>query len=205
MRALLLLVLAAPLMAQTHYQKNYVTLGAGAGLPSGELSGLFRNVGGIGVGYGYRFQKNLQADFGFETLFGAAGVRDFLNTDVGYARIGDRQYFLPFGGRAILPLGEGRVLLSLGGGGAYLRYSERLKQPSSYYRIECPDCASRGGWGAYALASASYAIDHFQMFRLGVTAKAYRARTDGGALGLVSAGETRDRWLSLFANFTVSF
>jgi hypothetical protein len=205
MRALLLLVIVAPLMAQTTFQKHYVTLGAGASLPSGELSGLFRNVGGAGVSYGYRFQKNLQADIGFETLFGAAGVRDFLNTDIGYARISDRQYFLPFGGRAILPLGGGRALLSMGGGGAYLRYAERVKQPSSYYRIECPECSSRGGWGVYALASASYALDHYQMFRFGVTAKAYRAHTDGDALGSVPAFETRDRWLSLFANFTVSF
>jgi len=205
MRALLLLSIAVPLLAQTSFQKHYVTIGAGAGLPSGQLTGLFRNVSGAGVNYGYRFQKNLQADVGFETLFGAAGVRDFLSTDVGYARISDRQYFLPFGGRAILPLGEGRVLLSLGGGGAYLRYSERLKQPSSYYNFQCPDCSSRSGWGSYALASASYAIDHYQMFRLGVTAKAYRAHTDGGALGLVPGIETRDRWLSLFVNFTVSF
>jgi hypothetical protein len=205
MRALLLLAVAAPLMAQIHFQKNYVTVGAGAGLPSGQLSGLFANAGGVGVGYGYRFQKNLQADVGFETLFGAAGVRDSLDTQIGFARIRDRQYFLPFGGRAILPLGEGRVLLSLGGGGAYLRYSERLKQLSAYYKIQCPDCSSRSGWGAYALASASYAIDHYQMFRLGVTAKAYRAHTDGGALGLVPGIETRDRWISLFANFTVSF
>jgi len=205
MRALLLLAVAAPLMAQTSFQKHSVTLGVGAGLPSGELSGLFRNVAGVGVGYGYRFQKHLQADVGFETLFGAAGVRDFLNTDIGYARISDRQYLLPFGGRAILPLGEGRVLLSLGGGGAYLRYSERINQPSSYYRIQCPDCSSRSGWGNYALASASYAIDRYQMFRIGVTARAYRVHTDGGAVGFVPAIGTRDRWLSLFANFTLSF
>lgn len=205
MKAFLLLLVAAPLIAQTSFQKHYITLGAGAGLPSGQLTGLFRNVGGVGVNYGYRFQKNLQADIGFETLFGAAGVRDFLETDIGFARIGDRQYFLPFGGRAILPLGEGRMLLSLGGGGAYLRYSERLKQPNSYYNVRCPDCASRSGWGTYALASASYGIDYYRMFRLGVTAKAYRGHTDGDALGFVPGLETLDRWLSVFANFTVSF
>ena len=205
MRALLLLVIAAPLMAQTSFQKHNVTLGAGAGLPGGQIADLFRTVGGVGVGYGYRFQKNLQADVGFETLFGAAGVREFLSTDIGNARISDRQYFLPFGGRAILPLGEGRVLLSLGGGGAYLRYSERVQQISSYYSIQCSDCASRSGWGTYALASASYAIDRYQMFRLGFTAKAYRAHTNGDSFGLLPGIETRDRWLSLFANFTLSF
>ena len=86
-----------------------------------------------------------------------------------------------------------------------MRYSERLNQPSSYYRVQCPDCSSRSGWGTYALASASFGIDHYQMFRVGVTAKAYRGHTDGDPLGFVPGIETRDRWLSLFGNFTVSF
>ena len=204
-QALLILVVLTPLMAQSRYPRHNFSIGGGAGLPGGQLSGLFDNTGGITAGYGYRFQKNLQADIGLDTLFGAAGVRDFLATDLGYARIRDFQFLLPFGGRAILPLSEGRILLSLGGGGAYMRYSERLKQPSSYYRVQCSDCSSRSGWGTYALAAGSYALDRYQVFRVGFTAKAYRGHTDGGPLGLVPGIETRDRWLMLFANFGVSF
>ena len=205
MMVLFLLLAAMPLLAQSHYAKHYISVGGGAGLPGGQLSGLFDKSGGLSVSYGYRFRPNLQADFGLDTLFGAAGVRDSLATELGYLRIRDFQYLLPFGGRAVLPLSDGRVLLSMGGGGAYMRYSERLRQPNSYYRIQCPDCASRSGWGTYALAAASFALDRYQMFRLGFTAKAYRGHTDGDSLGAVPAIETRDRWLSLFANFGVCF
>jgi hypothetical protein len=49
------------------------------------------------------------------------------------------------------------------------------------------------------------AIDRYQRFRLGVTSKLYRGHTDGGALGALPAIETTDRWINLFADFTVSF
>jgi hypothetical protein len=206
MRAILLALLAAaPLLAQSGYQKHYFTGGVGAGVPGGNLSGSYKSAAGVSIDYGYRFQKNLQADVGFQTLFGSAGVRAFMDTELGYVRIRDLEYFFPFGGRAILPLQDERILLSFGGGGAYLRYSERIKQVSAYYNIQCPDCASRGGWGTYAQASASYALDSAQLFRVGFTARAYRVNTSGGLVGDLPATETRDRWLNLFANFTVSF
>jgi hypothetical protein len=205
MRALLLLAAMTPLLAQTNYSKHNVTLGAGAGLPGGELRGSFADSAGVTASYGYRFRRYFQADFGLDTLFGAARVRDFLTTDIGYVRIHDLQYLLPFGGRIVLPLGGGRVLASVGGGGAYLRYSERLQQPSSYYRIACPSCTSRSGWGNYGLAAASVALDHYQRFRVGLTAKVYRGHTDGEPLGTVPATRTLDRWVNLFADFTISF
>jgi hypothetical protein len=205
MKALLLLAAVVPLLGQTSYPKHNITLGAGAGLPRGELNSFFAESAGVSVGYGYRFQRCLQADIGLDTLFGAARVRDFLSTDLGYLRIRDFQFLIPFGGRVVLPLREGRVLASLGGGGAYLRYSERLRQPSSYYRVECPDCTSRSGWGTYALAGTSLALDRYQRFRLGLTAKVYRGHTDGEAIGSAPPLRTRDMWLNLFADFTVSF
>jgi hypothetical protein len=205
MKSLILLALALPLAAQSTYPKHNFSLGVGAGLPGGELTGLFRNSAGITFNYGYRKWRYLQADVGLDTLFGAAGVRDFIPTELGYLRIRDFQFLIPFGGRFVLPVKDGRMQFSAGGGGAYMRYSERLRQPSSYYRFECPDCAARSGWGSYALAGGSYALDRYQRFRLGVTAKLYRGHTDGGALGAVQAAETLDRWINLFADFTVSF
>lgn len=204
-RFLLALVAAAPLLAQSHFAKHNITVGAGIGLPGAQLSPAFANSGGVSIAYGYRFQRHLQADFGLDTVVGAAGVRDYLATDYGYLRIRDFQFLVPFGGRAILPLAEGRVLLSAGGGGAYLRYSERLKQPSSYYRFACPSCGYRSGWGSYALGGVSFALDRYQVFRVGFTAKAYRGHTDGDPLGAVPGVETLDRWLNLFGNFTFSF
>lgn len=204
-KVLLLVVASLPLAAQSHYPRHNFSIGAGAGLPGGQLKGLFENSGGISFNYGYRFHRNLQLDGGLDTLFGAGRVRDFLSTELGYLRIRDFQFLIPFGGRAILPLSEGRLLLSAGGGGAYMRYSERLKQPSSYYTFQCPECSARSGWGTYALAAGSIALDSSQVFRVGFTAKMYRGRTDGGSLGAVPAVETHDRWVNLFGDFTVSF
>jgi hypothetical protein len=203
MRALLLLAVLTPLLAQTDYPKHNITVGAGAGLPGGDLSGYFVNRPGLTAGYGYRFQRFFQADFGVDTVFGAARVRDFLTTDLGYLRIHDVQYFLPFGGRVVLPIAGGRFQASVGGGGTYLRYSERLQQASSYYRFACPSCTSRGGWGSYALAGGSMALDHYKRFRVGLTAKFYRAHTEGEPLGDLPATRTLDRWVNLFADFTI--
>jgi hypothetical protein len=201
----LLLAVLSPLAAQTSWPKHYASFGVGAGLPGGALSGLFNTRPGISVNYGYRLLKYVQADVGLDTVFGAAGVRQFLSTDLGYVRIRDFQWLIPFGGRLVLPVKNGRVLLSGGGGGAYMRYSERLQQPSSYYHFACPNCTSRSGWGNYALVAGSLALDRYQRFRVGVTTKFYRGHTDGAALGSLPAEETLDRWVNMFADFTVTF
>ncbi len=205
MRGLVLLALALPLAAQPTHPRHSVTLGAGAALPGGELSGAFSNSAGVSVSYGYRWRSWLQADAGLDAVFGAARVRDFIPSEYGYLRIRDLQYLIPAGARLVLPVSDGRWMLSAGGGGAYMRYSERLNQPSSYYRFACPACSSRSGWGTYALAAASRALDRYQMFRVGVTSRFYRGYTDGGSLGTVPAVKTRDRWVNLFVDFTVNF
>ncbi len=203
--ALAVVALAVPLAAQSGYPKHNFAVGAGAGLPGGQLTGLFNNKPGISVAYGYRIRNHFQIDGGLDTVFGAAGVRAFLQSDLGYLRIRDFQWLIPFGGRVILPVKGGRYLLSAGGGGAYMRYSERLKQPSSYYRFECPDCTSRSGWGSYALVAGSVALDRYQRFRVGVTTKFYRGHTDGAALGALPAVESLDRWVNIFGDFTIGF
>ena len=205
MKALLLLMAVLPLAAQDSFPKYNFSFGAGAGLPRGELRNLFADSPGLSVGFGYRFMRNFQADTGLDILFGAAGVREFVPTDLGYLRIRDRQYMWPFGGRVVLPFKEGRVQASVGGGGVYLRYSERLSQPSSYYRFECPNCTARSGWGAYGVAATSMALDQSQRFRVGVTAKVYRGHTDGEAIGSVPGLRTRDMWVNLFADLSVGF
>lgn len=205
MKALLVFALAAPLVAQSSFPRHHITLGAGAGLPGGDLTAPFKTSGGITAGYGYRLYRHLQADIGLDTVFGAGRVREFLVSEFGYLRIRDFQWLVPFGARLVLPLKDGRWEVSGGGGGAYLRYSERLRQVSSYYRFECPDCEARSGWGTYGLVSVRYGLDRYSHFRLGVTTKVYRGHTDGGAIGALPNVKTLDRWVNTFADFTVSF
>jgi hypothetical protein len=86
-----------------------------------------------------------------------------------------------------------------------MRYSERVRQPSTFIRVDCPVCNSRNGWGYYALVGTSVALDYAQHFRLGVSTKVYRGHTEGDPLGSVTGLRTRDRWINVFAEFGVSF
>jgi hypothetical protein len=202
-----LALLAAPVLvpAQDYYPRHNFTFGLGAAQPRADLKGLFQDRPGVSFGYGYRFQRYFQADAGLETVFGAADVRDYLDTGFGPLRIRDYQFFVPLGGRAILPLFGGRLLFSGGGGGAYMRYTELLHQPSQYWNIDCPVCSSRSGWGYYALLDVSAYLDRGQHFRLGAVSKVYRGHTDGDPLAAVPGVQTRDHWVNIMGQVGFSF
>lgn len=190
---------------QPRYSKHNFNIGLGAGVPQADLRGYFDPRIGLNFGYGYRFHRNFQLDAGLETVFGAAGVRDFLDTSFGPRRIRDVQYMLPVGGRAIIPVAGGRVLLFGGGGGAYLRYQEHLSQPNDYIRIDCPVCVGRGGWGYYATAGATVYLDRYRRFSLTMAPKIFRGHTSGSSIGSVPGIRTRDHWINLMPQFGFSF
>jgi hypothetical protein len=205
---LLLVVLPAflpCLPAQTWYPKHNLTFGLGAGNPQSELKSYFDTKVGTHVGYGYRFHRFFQADIGFDTIFGAGNVREFVDTFIGPRRVRDYQYMVPFGGRAIAPLFGGRLEIQGGGGGAYLRYSERISQPDDYYRLDCPVCTARSGWGYYATAGLVVALDRYQRFRIGVSPRVYRGHTKGDPLGAVPGVRTKDHWVNVTAELGISF
>lgn len=208
MRFRLVLVLLAPaLMAQPAFRKHYITVGGGGGVPGGELRDGLAPSPVFRVGYGYRFHRFFQADFGLDTVFHAAKIRDYVSTDFGDLRIKDYQYMVPLGGRAVIPVLDNRLLFYAGGGGAYLRYQERIRQPfgNSNFRLDCPSCRARSGWGYYALLGMSFALDRSQNLRLGVTSRVFRANTSGDAFGPLPAFTTRDQWVNTAAEFSFSF
>lgn len=207
MRWMLPVLLLCGSLPGQDFRKHNVNLVAGAGVPRDDLQNVLSSSGGVGFSYFYRPVRFLAAEAGYETLFGAARVRDFLPTSFGNLRIRDYQQFLPFGGRVILPLANDRLQIFGGGGGAYIRYSERLRQPfQDYgYRFDCPQCALRDGLGYYASAGATVALDRMQMFRVGGGVKVYRGAVSGDPLGAVPGGETRDRWVNIYGSFGVSF
>lgn len=201
----LLLAAAAALLGQSYYPRHNISFGAGGASPRAALRGYFETRPAVTLSYGYRFMRNFQADVGLDTVFGAAGVRDFFESPLGPLRIRDYQFLIPFGGRAVLPLAAERLLAFGGAGGAYMRYSELIRQPSDYLRVDCPVCGSRSGWGYYALAGASVFVDRGRHFRTGVTAKMYRGHTEGDPLGAMPGLRTRDHWLQIYGEFGVSF
>ena len=199
------ILVALPVFAQSDFPHHNFTVGVGAGLPRGELRDYFSDKAGASIGYGYRFHRYFQADAGMDIIFGAARVRDYMDSGIGTVRIRDREYLLPLGGRAIAPFFDGRLLFSGGGGVAYMNYRESVAQPSEYYRVSCPYCTSRDGWGYYTLANASVFLDRARHWRVGVTGRVVRGKTTGEPLGTAPAVETRDHWVNLFAEVGFSF
>ncbi len=192
--------------AQSEFRKHNIEVGVGAAVPGDDIKSFLDPATSVTIGYGYRFLRYLQADAGFESVFGAGDVRDFYDSNLfGPLRIRDYQFFVPLGGRVILPLISERILLYGGGGGVYMRYTELIRQPSDFYRVDCPVCSSRSGWGSYALVGGSVALDRGRHFRLGVTGRVYRGHTEGDFFAGVPPARTSDRWSNIHAVFTVSF
>ena len=190
---------------QRDFLKHHFSGGLGIAMPGGDLKPYYKNAFAWSVAYGYRPVKWLQADIGYDGAYNAADVNAYQDSGYGPLRITDYQTFLPMGGRVVLPLARGRVELYGGGGGAYVRYSESLKQPDEYIRIGCPSCQARDGWGYYAMVGGTVALDARQRFRLGVISRAYRAETMGAIVGTLPGSRTTDRWVNTYLTFSTSF
>jgi hypothetical protein len=201
--AVLLLALS-PAPAQDLFPRHYLSGGMGTGMPRGEINTFFSNRFGTTVNYGYRFHRYFQADIGYDLVFGAAQIRDTVNTALGTLQIRDRQHFLPFGGRGIMPLWQGRILIGGGGGGVYLRYQESIPQPNPNFRVACPYCIGRGGLGGYALLSAKFS-NRWQRYWFGVTTKVIRGGSQGEPFGGLPVTRTKDHWINTFAEAGFAF
>ena len=200
---LLLLIL---LPAQAQYYRHSVRITGGAGLPRDDLEQFFDISPAFGFSYAYRFHRNFQAEAGLDTVFHAAGIRDYLETPYGPLRIKDYQFMVPLGGRVMVPFARDRFQFTAGGGAAWLRYQEFVRQPyGGYYQIDCPPCRTRSGWGYYALVGFSVALDSGRHFRLGAHTKVYRAETEGDSFGALPSIVTSDAWIVPAAEFSFSF
>ena len=199
------LLLTVSFCAAEPYNKHNVRVGLGAAQPRADLKRFFDTRVATEVGYGYRFHPWFQLDAGLDTVYGAGGVKDYIETALGDLRIRDYQFIVPLGGRVIVPLVNDRIHLQAGGGGAYLRYTERLRQPFDYARFDCSVCTARDGWAGYGLLGANVALDRYRHLRIGVSSKVYRGNTDGERLGAVPPVKTRDHWLAVFGELTLSF
>lgn len=198
--------LSAGSAAAQDFQKHHITAGLGAGLPLDEL-GAFYNPGfSWSFGYGYRPFRNLQFDAGLDTVYHSADVNSYVsNPTFGFLRVRDFEYMVPLGARGVLPLKDGRFNVYGGGGAAYIRYSESLEQPSGFFRVSCPFCRSRDGWGYYFLAGGDVALTEGGGLRLGVTTRVYQVTTSGPSVGQLPPVETRDRWVNTYIHLTFSF
>jgi hypothetical protein len=192
------------LFAQESFHRNNIVVGLGAAIPVGSTSNYLDAAPLVSVGYGWRFNRLFQADAGFQAAFGAAHNQNAEMTDFGAVQGGDHEFMIPLGGRIYLPLPFKRIEVSAGGGGAYLHYSETI--PSNGFIVSnCYSCTSRGGWGGYGLANASYFLDGNRNFHVGATLQYVAASTNGAAVANIPGIRTTDHWTNVFVEFGLSF
>ena len=199
--------LATQIAAAQSLQRHHFTAGLGAAVPQEDLSSIYKNGFSWTFGYGFRPVSLLQLDVGLDTVYNAADVDEYwLDPAFGYLRVRDFEYMVPMGARLVVPVTRGgRFTLHGGGGGAYLRYSESLRQPSDYFQVSCPVCRARDGWGYYLLAGGDFAVTEGGRLKLGVVTRVYMANTDGRGVGSLPAVKTKDRWINTYFHFTFSF
>jgi len=182
-----------------------LVVGLGSAMPIGSANNYLSAAPLIRFGYGYRFNRLFQADAGFQMAFGAAHNQNAVVTDVGPVQGGDHEFMIPLGGRIYIPQPFRRIEVSVGGGAAYLHYSETVPSNSSYYQISCYSCTTRGGWGGYGLGNVSYFLDSDHNFRVGTTLQYIAGATNGQAVANFPATRTTDHWLMLGFGFGFSF
>ena len=111
----------------------------------------------VGVSYAYRLFPHVAAEVGLDTALSVGSEARGAHYDL---KADDRFFWVPFGFRGILPLREGRVEISAAAGALYEKYS--VGSPA-----ESVGFVSREGWGGYASAGASIALDRRRHFWLG--------------------------------------
>lgn len=194
--------------AQSEYfHHNTVTVGGGAAVPLGSSTDYLKTAPLFGVNYGYRFNRFLEANAGFQMAFGAVTNQNAEVTDVGTVQGGDHEYMIQLGGRVYIPTRFRRIELSAGGGGVHLHYSETVPSNAGYYGYSpsCYSCTSRGGWGGYGLANVRYFLDSAHNFHVGTTVQYISASTDGPPVGDVPGIKTTDHWTNVLFELGFSF
>jgi hypothetical protein len=140
---------------------------------------------GLGLSYGYRLDKYLEAEAG---LFTALDPTGDICAHFGCLDVNDRYFWIPFGVRFIAPLHRDRVELSAGGGGLYEKYTVANPFPGG-------GPAAHSGWGGYFAASAGIAATHSRRFWVAATPRWF----------LANAPYARDRWFQIAAELTYRF
>ena len=140
---------------------------------------------GLGLSYGYRLHKYVEAEAG---LFSALDPTGEICSHNGCVDVNDHFYWVPFGVRFIAPLYLGRIEFSGGGGGLYERYTVGSPFPGG-------GPSPRHGWGGYFVGSAAVALDHSRHFWLGAAPRWF----------LANPASARDRWFQFAGELSFRF
>jgi hypothetical protein len=144
---------------------------------------------GLGLSYGYRVHKYVEAEAGVFTALNPTGEVCSVSFHIisGCVDIDDHFIWVPFGVRFTAPLYRGRLEFSAGGGGLFEKYTSGATFGGAFLPYH--------GWGGYFVGSAAMALDHSRHFWLGATPRWFLANPANG----------RDRWFQICGEFSVRF
>jgi hypothetical protein len=179
--ALLFVGLSIFAHAQSDLHNSFVFSG-GTAIPA---KGYYDTGVSLGATYGYRVLPFLQLEAGFMTASQLIPEIRGANYDV---KPDDRQIWVPFGVRGILPV-RNRVELSAVAGGLY--------EHSSGFAAPYGNVNSTGGWGWHAGAGTAVALDHGHHFWIGGSSRFFFANTNHGF--------THERWFIISGDLGVRF
>lgn len=178
---------------------NDISFSAGAAIPTGKDTAYLKTAPIISLLYGYRLNRFFQTEGGFQMAFGAANNQNVEASEFGNFVGGDHEFMIPLGGRFFIPLPLQRWQLSVGGGPAYLHYSETAPTAAG----SCFTCNSRGGWGFQGLTTVRYLYG--DNFYFGTTLQYVSATLNGDAVGSVPATKTNDHWYNVLIGVGLTF
>jgi hypothetical protein len=141
---------------------------------------------GLGLSYGHRFHKFIEAEAGLFTALDPAGQQC---SKYGCVDVDDHFYWVPFGVRFVAPLYLGRIEFSGGGGGLYENYTGGGSYPGG------APATPRQGWGGYFVGSTAIPLDRSRHFWLGATPRWF----------LANPTYARDRWFQISGELSVRF
>ncbi len=134
-----------------------------AGPNGGVSSPILNDAPGFSVDYGFRPQRWLMLEAGFNQIvrpIGSSVCCEFsTNAD-------DELFLVPFGARYVWEPRSSRLRLTLGGGGAYLNHT---------VGSQAGGAVGFAGWGGEFVASGDYSVTRSSRLRLGLMARYYFA------------------------------
>jgi hypothetical protein len=165
--------------------QNRVTFSGGWSREVGGYSISKRTAAGLGLSYGYRAHKYIDAESG---VFTALQPSFDIRTTGSFVNLDDRFIWVPFGVRFVAPLYLNRIEFSGGGGGLYQRYA--VSNPNPALSI-----SSYNAWGGYFVGSTAVALDKGRHVWLGITPRLFMA----------NPAYARDRWFKLSGEASFRF
>ena len=165
-------------MCAQQFYPHQLTVGIGSAAPGSQVN--MDSGVALELNYGRRFTRFIQFDAGFESSFNKDYRNYYPKYETGLTT--NTSFFVPVGGRILIPLMQGRIEPSFGVGGVYA-----WDKNNPYHQNQ---------GGVYGLLGGSYALDPRHKHRVGATLR---------YMNMMSSGRPHPRWLNIFGEYSYSW